>query len=113
MPKRKIRRTKYIKGLNNSYWEKVKHKIKLRDNFVCQISGKRIDLSVHHISYHIMKNGVRIDIRGRELEFLEWLILLNQDIHENIVHANNAHALNPKNPERIDAIKFKELNYKD
>lgn len=111
MSRIKGRRSKYIRTLSTSYWEKVKHKIKLRDNFTCQISGKRIDLSVHHISYYVMKNGIRIDIRGRELQFLEWLILLNQDEHEK-VHANNSHALNPKNQERIDAETFKELNYK-
>lgn len=111
MARIKGRKSKYIQSLNSQYWERVKHKIKMRDGFVCQISGKRINLSVHHISYFVFKNGIKIDIRGRELQFLEWLILVNQDEHEKI-HANTSHALNPKNQCRINAEEYKELNYK-
>lgn len=102
--------TQYLDGLkDNPYWEKVKRKIKLRDNFACQISGKRINLSVHHISYWVVENGERVSIIGKELEYLEWLILLNQDEHER-VHQNNGHALNPFNQNKINAYEFKERN---
>ena len=110
MSRIKGRKSKYLKGLENDpYWQEVRRKIKLRDNFTCQATGKRINLSVHHITYFVRVNGQKIDIRGRELEFLEWLILLNQEFH-NYVHSNNSHALNPKNAEKINAIEFKKLN---
>lgn len=112
MTKIKGSRSDYIKGLeSNEYWERVKRKIKMRDGFTCQISGKRINLSVHHIAYFVFIQGRKIDIRGQELDFLEWLILLNQDEHE-MVHENNSHALNPRNQCKIDALEFKRLNNK-
>lgn len=110
MSRIKGKKSAYLKSLeNNPYWDEVVRKIKLRDNFTCQATDKRINLSVHHIAYIIWVKGERIDIRGRELEFLEWLILLNQEFHSKM-HLNNSHALNPNNVNKLNAIEFKKLN---
>lgn len=103
--------TESYKGyLGSQYWEQVKSKIKLRDNFACQISGKRTHIEVHHIAYKVRIDGELINIVGRELEFLDWLILLTKEEHKRI-HENTGHALNPYNPCKINAIEFKKRNY--
>jgi len=97
----------YLEELHNDpYWARVRHKILMRDNFACQLTGKKTMLSVHHITYIV--NGV--DIRGKEMQYLEWLITLNQDEHTRI-HKDFGHALNPKNPCKLNAIEFKKRNY--
>lgn len=107
MTRVKQKTKQYLEDLQNDpYWQRVRHKILIRDNFTCQISGKKTMLSVHHIAYTV--NGV--DIRGKELQYLDWLITLNQDVHEQ-VHKNNGHALNPGNACKINAVEFKKRNF--
>lgn len=100
----------YRKHLQSDYWNTVKRKIKLRENFTCGIKccGNQNNLAVHHISY--MAFG--FSIVGDELNYLEWLILLCETCHHT-VHKNKKHPLNPKNPFRINVNKYKEFQETD
>lgn len=73
------RPTKYRKILkNNSYWEEVKRKVRIRDGHRCQMCGKDYNLEIHHEKYYV--NGV--SIVGNELEYLDCLITLCEDCHQ-------------------------------
>lgn len=77
---------------NNPYWETVKRKVRIRDNFQCVICGAKIRLETHHISYSINGNS----ILGNELEHLEWMVTLCEKDHQE-VHNDRAHKFNPTN----------------
>ncbi len=87
------RPSNYRKGLqSNPYWDEVRAKIKIRDNFKCKICSSTIRLETHHITYYV--NG--ISILGKELEHLKWLVTICETCHEK-VHKNLDHIWNPKN----------------
>ena len=87
------RPTNYRKTLqDNPYWEKVKRKTRIRDNFQCVICPSKIRLESHHTTYK--KN--RESILGKELEHLECVVTVCETCHSEI-HANSNHELNPKN----------------
>lgn len=91
--KKRGRPTNYRKSLkNNPYWEKVKRKIRIRDNFKCVMCGAKIKLETHHIAYFIKGES----IIGKELEHLEWLVTLCEKHHIDS-HNNIKHQYNPKN----------------
>lgn len=96
------RPSNYRKSLQkNPYWEKVKRKVRIRDNFKCIVCGAKIGLETHHIAYYF--NGK--SILGRELEHLEWLATLCEK-HHTEAHKEN-HLLNPKNPKKLNAKQWK------
>lgn len=96
------RPSNYRKSLkNNPYWEKVKRKVRIRDNFKCALCGAKIKLETHHIAYQI--NGEQI--KGKELEFLEWLVTLCED-HHSQVHQEKTHFFNPNNPNKINFLQW-------
>lgn len=103
LSKKRGRKSNYVKSLVGQYWETVKRKIRLRDNFSCQICQHKINLETHHITYYL--NGSTI--RGKELDNLEWLILLCGDCHGE-VHKRKEHPLNPKNRKKLNSKQFKE-----
>ncbi len=97
---KKGRPTNYRKSLKaNPYWDEVKAKIRLRDNFKCIECNSIIRLETHHISYYV--NGK--SILGSELDHLCWLVTLCENCHQN-VHNNLNHRFNPnnKNKEKIN-----------
>lgn len=100
--KKRGRKSNYVKTLVGEYWEKVKRKIRLRDNFSCQICQHKTGLETHHITYYI--NGQKIF--KKELENLEWLILLCEHCHEE-VHKRKDHPLNPRNLKKVSALEYK------
>lgn len=94
---KKGRPSNYRKSLkDNPYWEQVKHKVKLRDDFKCAECRTTIRLEVHHITYYV--NGK--SIVGNELEHLNWMVTLCEDCH-SLAHSSITHKYNPKNPNKI------------
>ena len=98
------KKTKYKTHLESNYWQQVKRKVKLRDNFTCIIKGcgKKVNLETHHITYQVFG----FSIIGYELQYLQWLVTLCENCHHS-VHKNKKHPLNPKNPLRINVVEFK------
>ena len=83
----------YRKSLqNNPYWEKVKRKVKIRDNFQCVLCPTKVGLEIHHTTYTV--NGE--NILGKELEYLECVATVCEKCHAEI-HRDVKHKLNPKN----------------
>lgn len=100
LSKKRGRPSRYIKSLkDNPYWEKVKRKVRIRDNFSCVICGAKINLETHHITYKI----AGASIIGKELDYLEWLVTLCAKDHIK-AHKNKGHKYNPKNPKKENAI---------
>ncbi|MGV3695529.1 HNH endonuclease [Flavobacterium sp.] len=94
---KKGRPTNYRKSLkSNPYWDEVKRRIRLRDNFKCIECGSIIRLETHHITYYV--GG--ISIVGNELEHLNWLVTLCETCHQK-VHNNPNHRFNPKNKNKV------------
>lgn len=91
---RKIGRpSNYRKSLkNNPYWNLVKRKVRIRDNFQCVTCGAKIRLETHHISYMVEGQS----ILGKELEYLEWMVTLCENHHQK-VHNDITHPFNPNN----------------
>lgn len=90
------RPSNYRKGLqSNPYWEKVKAKVKIRDNFKCKVCGSISALEIHHITYYV--NGT--SIVGKELDNLKWMVTLCETCHDK-VHQEKNHIYNPKNPNK-------------
>ena len=101
----KGRPSKYRKGLQeDENWRRVKQVVRVRDGHKCRICGAKIRLEVHHITYTLERES----IRGRELEYPEWLITLCHDCHRQ-VHKNRNHLLNPQNPLKQNAETYKSL----
>lgn len=95
---KKGRPTNYRISLkSNPYWEEVKSKVRLRDNFKCVECNSIIRLETHHITYYVDGKS----ILGAELEHLCWLVTLCEDCHEK-VHKNLNHRFNPKNYNKIN-----------
>ena len=86
------RKSNYVKSLDNDYHREVKRKALIRDGFKCKICQSTLFLELHHISYYV--NGV--NIIGKELEYLEWVVILCGKCHPE-VHNNLTHKWNPKN----------------
>ena len=64
---KKERPTNYRKSLkSNLYWDQVKAKVRLRDNFKCVECSSMIRLETHHITYYVDSKS----IVGKELEHL-------------------------------------------
>jgi 5-methylcytosine-specific restriction endonuclease McrA len=83
------RPSNYRKSLQkNPYWEKVKRKVRIRDNFQCVCCGSKIRLETHHIKY--------AGIVGKELEHLDWMVTLCENHHQE-AHNNISHPFNPNN----------------
>lgn len=96
------RPSNYRKSLkNNPYWEKVKRKVRIRDNFKCICCGKTIGLETHHITYYV--NG--ISITGKELDHLEWMATLCEKHHQE-AHNDIRHPLNPNNKNKLTALEY-------
>lgn len=90
---RRGRPSNYRKSLQkNPYWEKVKRKVRIRDNFQCVCCGSTIKLETHHITYYV--NGK--SITGNELEYLEWMVTLCEIDHQK-AHNDFKHPFNPNN----------------
>ena len=99
------RPSNYRKSLKqNPYWEKVKRKVRIRDNFKCKLCGAKIKLETHHITYYV--NGK--SILGNELEHLEWLVTLCEDHHQK-VHNDVRHPFNPNHKFKQSVIEFKTI----
>ena len=96
------RPSNYRKSLKNPYWERVKRKVRIRDNFKCLICGSKTKLETHHITYYV--NGT--SIVGKELDHLEWIITLCEYDHQK-VHNNLNHFFNPKNTHKINANDYR------
>ncbi|MDY8137600.1 hypothetical protein [Aquimarina sp. 2201CG5-10] len=97
------RPSNYRKSLQkNKYWEKVKRKVRIRDNFQCIICGCKTKLETHHIAYSIDGKS----IIGNELEYLEWIATLCELDHQNS-HNNIKHPLNPNNKLKLNVTEFK------
>lgn len=97
------RPSNYRKSLqNDSQWEEVKFKVRCRDGHACVCCGKNHGFEVHHVAYSVDGNP----IRGKELEFLEWLALVCEGCHQAI-HRNPGHPLNPKNNFKININEYK------
>ncbi|AWG26023.1 HNH endonuclease [Flavobacterium kingsejongi] len=77
---------------SNPYWDEVKKRIRLRDDFKCVECGSTIRLETHHISYYV--NGQ--SIVGHELDHLNWLVTLCETCHDKS-HSDENHKYNPKN----------------
>lgn len=90
---------------DNPYWEKVKRKVKIRDNFQCVICSKKTGLEVHHITYKIGP----IKIVGRELEFLKWVVTLCEECHDDQHFVPNT-PFNPRNPKKMNIDEFLASN---
>jgi 5-methylcytosine-specific restriction endonuclease McrA len=86
------RKSNYVKSLDNDYHREVKRKALVRDGFQCKICSSTIFLELHHISYYINN----INIIGKELQYMEWVVILCEKCHPE-VHANLRHRWNPKN----------------
>lgn len=87
------RPSNYRKSLKrNPYWETVKRKVRIRDNFKCVICGNKIHLETHHITYKVDNKS----ILGNELEYLEWIVTLCEKHHQE-VHNTFNHPFNPNN----------------
>ena len=75
----KLDKSPYLQKLSyNPYWEEVKRRVRMRDNYTCQHCHKKGYNEVHHKTYRV--NG--ISIVGRELEHIEQLILLCGQCHK-------------------------------
>jgi 5-methylcytosine-specific restriction endonuclease McrA len=95
---KKGRPTNYRKSLKaNPYWDEVKGKVRLRDNFQCVECHSMIRLETHHITYYV--NGK--SILGAELDHLCWLVTLCEDCHQK-VHNNRNHRFNPSNKNKVN-----------
>jgi 5-methylcytosine-specific restriction endonuclease McrA len=70
----------YLQSLSgNEYWEEVKRRVRMRDNYTCQkcrVVGRH---EVHHLIYKV--NGQ--SIVGKELFHLDCLILLCGKCHQS------------------------------
>ncbi|EKT3963858.1 HNH endonuclease [Flavobacterium psychrophilum] len=94
---KKGRPTNYRKSLkSNPYWDEVKAKVRLRDNFKCADCRSIIRLETHHITYYV--NGK--SIVGCELEHLDWLVTLCEDCHEK-AHKIANNRFNPSNKNKV------------
>lgn len=98
------RPSNYRKSLNNPYWEKVKRKVRIRDNFKCICCGSTVKLETHHISYYVDGES----IRGKELDHLEWMATLCEKHHQE-AHNDLKHPLNPKNKFKVTAPQYKSI----
>lgn len=97
------RPSNYRKSLqNNKYWNTVKRKVRIRDNFKCLVCGCKIRLEVHHITYYV--NGK--SILNKELEFLVWMVTLCEKDHDK-AHKQFDHPFNPNNPKKLNADEYK------
>ena len=86
------RPSKYRQSLqNNSYWEKVKRKTRIRDNFQCVLCPSKARLEAHHTTYTVDGES----ILGKELAHLEVVVTVCENCHQEI-HTNINHPLNPK-----------------
>lgn len=100
------RPSKYRKSLkDNPYWDTVKRKVRIRDNFKCICCGATIKLETHHITYKV--NGR--SITGKELEHLEWMATLCEKHHQE-AHSKPDHPLNPSNKNKLNCDQFKNPN---
>lgn len=96
------RPSKYRKWLkNNSYWNKVKRKVRIRDDFQCVECQSKINLETHHISYSIDGKS----ILGKELDHIDWIVTLCENCHEK-VHENLKHPLCPKNINKVSVKNY-------
>lgn len=86
------RKSNYLKSLNTDYHREVRRKVLIRDNFKCKICESTLFLELHHISYYVNSEN----IVGKELQYLEWLVILCAECHQ-LVHDNIRHQYNPKN----------------
>lgn len=87
------RPSNYRKKLkHNPYWEKVKRKVRIRDNFQCVLCPNKTRLETHHTTYTVSGES----ILGKEMEHLECLVTVCESCHSNI-HKNPNHELNPRN----------------
>lgn len=78
---KKGRPSKYQTSLkNNSYWEEVKRKVRVRDGHCCRMCGKTYNLEIHHKTYQI--GGM--SIVGHELEHLDCLVTLCEECHAKV-----------------------------
>lgn len=93
---KKGRKSNYVKSLNNEYWREVKRRVLVRDRS-CRniINGKicesKLYLERHHVTYY---TETGINIRGKELNYLKYVILVCSDCHDKI--HNSRHKWNPK-----------------
>jgi len=79
------RKSNYVKALNTPYWKEVRKRILARDRscrrvingFFC---SSILYLEVHHITYNV--DGV--NIVGKELDYLQYLILYCSKCHKII-----------------------------
>ena len=88
------RKSNYVKSLDNDYHREVRRKVMIRDGFQCRFPGCncRINLELHHITYFVDV----VNIVGKELDYLEWMVMLCEGHHED-VHKDINHIWNPKN----------------
>ncbi len=86
------RKSDYVKSLNNDNHREVKRRALLRDKFSCKVCSSKIKLELHHITYKL--NGT--DYIGKELENLEWVVILCETHHQE-VHNKTDHIWNPRN----------------
>lgn len=105
---RRGRKSKYLKSLrNNPYWETVKRKVKIRDGFECVICSAKAPLEIHHISYKVYGRT----IRGKELEYLNWLVTLCETCH-TAQHFEPKTPFNPRSPNKLTVSQYKNARKK-
>lgn len=97
------RPSNYRKQLQrNSYWNKVRAKVFVRDKHKCVCCPSKIKLECHHISYFVDGKS----IIGEELNNLQWLATTCEDCHDEI-HKNPTHLLNPKNKYKTNVYNYR------
>ena len=91
---KKGRKSNYVKSLGNTNHREVKRKALIRDKFQCREEGcnSKIYLELHHITYYVDN----LPIIGKELEYLEWVVILCERCHQK-VHSDVNHKWNPNN----------------
>lgn len=98
------RPSNYRKSMQkNEYWERVKRKVRIRDNFQCIECGIKIRLETHHITYKIDGKS----IIGQELQYLEWVATLCEKCHQK-AHNLATHPLNPKNRFKLNVHEYRK-----
>ncbi len=83
------RKSNYVKNnVNSEPHKEARNECLKRDGYKCKVCDSRVNLEMHHISYHIV---------GHEKENLKWLVMLCGECH-SMAHSEPNNIYNPKNP---------------